>query len=210
MGRAAWEAAEQRAKEILQQTAGLVATELSKLTGEPWVCDHGPDTYGGTLIRGSDGLQVNVGRGPWGKPDVITVTGTFEARYQDRPYDTNYTKINVNRLRGPEVIAREIVRRLLPLHEPEHVRVAEAHARSEAWRASVNGDAESLAAILPHGYTEKDGRFATRGIDLGAGYIGYVDGQAHQDSVTMKISGIPFFVADAIAKLIRNAGATDK
>jgi hypothetical protein len=121
-------------RDILRQTAGMVATEM----GEGWSVDPGtPDTQRPTLL-GPDGARVLFTGHGYGDDEKSTQKLELIALYPDGTLRDMYpspesVRINVTRDRGPAVIAREITRRLLPKYLPELER-AQAWKRKDAAR----------------------------------------------------------------------------
>lgn len=103
--------------EILRQTAGMVVTAL----GDGWKIDPDPDSTWQVRIDGPDGEKLMLSRGDknWRTDDVnrIGISGAYFHLIDNNdqlPYKLRRPSITVARSRGPEVIAKEITKRLLP------------------------------------------------------------------------------------------------
>jgi hypothetical protein len=137
-------------RDIVRQTAGLVASEL----GEGWSVDVSPDTAenNATLV-GPDGARVFMHLPMYGNTDKFEITGWYGwQEIRDMYPDPERVSINVGRFRGPEVIAREISRRLLPKYLPELVRVNAWKAKrrtAEAVRDEVAAELFAAAGDTP-------------------------------------------------------------
>jgi hypothetical protein len=101
-------------REITRQLAVSVATAL----GEGWVVDTNAeyDGYRVVYIDGPDGLRLAVGL-DWRNSDRMDVSGVYPPnpdRSASEGHRLKQHKIGMSRFRGPEVMAKEIRRRLLP------------------------------------------------------------------------------------------------
>jgi hypothetical protein len=136
--------------EILRQTAGMVASELSDAEGV-WKADSTARTV--VLVR-PDGARLSFGTVDPYTVDKLRISG----RYPDGVLGSNgmygleHARIGVARERGPRAIAREIERRLLPAYLPELRRaqawLAERHA-DEAVRDAVVRELSAIAGNAP-------------------------------------------------------------
>jgi hypothetical protein len=101
-------------REITRQLAVSVATAL----GEGWVVDTNAEYDGWRVvyIDGPDGLRLAVGL-DWRNTDRMDVSGVYPPnpdRSASEGHRLKHHKIGMSRFREPDVIAKEIRRRLLP------------------------------------------------------------------------------------------------
>lgn len=137
-------------REIVRQTAGMVATEL----GEGWSVEVDADTAeNNATLLGPDGARVFMHLPMYGNTDRFEITGWYGwQKIRDMYPEPKRVSINVGRMRGPAVIAREITRRLLPEYLPELERVNAwlvKRGESEATRDAVAADLFALAGDEP-------------------------------------------------------------
>src|SRR5690349_24873057 len=96
--------------DIIRSTAGFLATAL----GSTWRVDPEYDSSWGAKLEGPDGLSLLLNMSTRGK---VEISGFMPANPDGGRFPN--THIGVSRDRGPEAIAREITRRLLPPYREE-------------------------------------------------------------------------------------------
>lgn len=132
-------------REIARQVAGLVAPEL----GAGWTVDTDPalQEHRGTYLDGPDGMRLLLYL-DWKTAGRLIV----QVCYPDgarKPYGVECHKIGVGLDRGPDVIAREITRRLLPAYTSELASVGSRLDRDDANRAAREMFATQVGTIVP-------------------------------------------------------------
>lgn len=119
-------------REIIRQSAGMIASAL----GEGWTVNADPDRSTWNVeIDGPDDERLYLSKGNKAPCDSVTrlcISGGYGhlAEYAQMPYQLQRAEITVSRDRGPEVIAKEIRRRLFPTYHAEMSRIREAVDRS--------------------------------------------------------------------------------
>jgi hypothetical protein len=126
-------------REIIRSTAGFVATAL----GTGWSVDTESELSWGEKLRGPDGLSLLL---DMSNLDRLEISGYM-------PRDPNGgkfhdTRIGVSRSRGPEVIAREINKRLLPIYRAQLAHARSVLAGREAAHARRKDRAHELADMF--------------------------------------------------------------
>lgn len=137
-------------REIVRQTAGMVAAEL----GEGWSVEVSPDTAeNNATLLGPDGARVFMHLPLYGNTERFEITGWYGwQEIRDMYPEPVKVSINVGRFRGPAVIAREIQRRILPAYLPELARVnawKDKRRTAEAERDRVAADLFRRASDTP-------------------------------------------------------------
>lgn len=122
--------------ENVRAMLGQLGQDVAKQLGEGWTSE--PMHNNGFTLSGPDGVQVWVGR-----PDgaMVTIHGIYPGRY--RPAGAK--EINVNALRGPVAVAKEIRRRLLPTYLPL---LAEAQSQQRSWEEAEAKRQETMASLV--------------------------------------------------------------
>lgn len=184
-------------REIGRQTAALVAECM-----DGWKVDTSEsyDDYPGAYIDGPDGARLYL-RLDWRNKDRVEITSSYP-KNEARP--TQF-EIGVSRDRGPQVIAREIERRLLPKYLPELVKVRESietHTRAAAARLEL---AEELMKVLPGASLDHDAdRGRTKVSFYGRGHEGYGNIEIYfsGDSASIKLHSAPADMVRRVARAI--------
>ena len=190
-------------QQITRQLAGLLAPELSKLGH-----DYVPNTdvryadYPGVYLDGPNGAQLYL-RVDDKNTDRVVVRGVYP---RNGMYGLEHYRITVARDRGPAVIAREILRRLLPGYLAQMAAiVVDNNERSQA-RAARLTLAKELASLL-NGTIERESDDSTqtnlRFYNDPRGY-GDIRINYRADSVEMKLSSLPADLAHTIALVIHD------
>lgn len=144
-------------REIIRQTAGFVATEL----GEDWKVntDERYADHMGVYLDGPSQQQLWLGF-DWRNPDRIKVRGHYpQPPGTTLPYGTKSHEIGLSRDRGPEAIAKEIRRRLLPGYIESLAGVIEGHTLADenaSRRDTVARDFETILGGRYAGTTAAD------------------------------------------------------
>lgn len=146
--------------EIIQQTAGLVATEL----GDGWTVDTTWPNGHSARLTGPDGAAIIV-RAPqrvYGTAAENVERVELSSHYPDGwtklPGNVEQYSITVKRDRGPDVIAREVTKRLLPDYLPELAEVQSRIAREKQAASSLADTIAELEKLAPGGYAMHDNR----------------------------------------------------
>lgn len=190
-------------REILRQTVGLVATAL----GEGWKVETAEDYTWQTSIKGPGDAWLFFTKGDsyaaFSKVQVsYGLSHLADNLYQQGPRDLKQTTIKVSRERGPEVIAKEIRRRLLPDLEQDTQRVLEAVAQDRAALAARRALAEKLT-----GYSLREDDDAKK-VRLGRasdGWYGDASLYYNADQVSLELRGLTPAQALAVLEVVRNA-----
>lgn len=121
--------------DIIRSTSGFLATAL----GPGWRVNPEFDHSWGAVLEGPDGLSLLLDMSQDGKISITGCApggGTFE-----------HTRIGVSMYRGPEAVARDITRRLLPGYRLELASALEERAALEAARERRRVLAQELHAM---------------------------------------------------------------
>ena len=111
--------------EVSKTNAAHVAAALTTATGEPWTGQTDADSYDSNfkLIRYRDGLTVRAGLSTHPKPHwhvypaSVTAPDASRLWLHDHRKNGEDTSANIGRDKPPMQIARDIVRRILPIGE---------------------------------------------------------------------------------------------
>lgn len=190
--------------DILRQTAGMIATAL----GDGWSVDTDRDIEWSTSLNGPNGAQLFIASADrtYDTVDRLEISCTYNRVLKqgtDTPYGTTYPKITVKRDRGPDVIAREITRRLLPEYLPQLTKVQGSVSEDEsAFEARV-----ILARRLGETGELTMGRRAATSVRLRGPGMSYGDADISYrgDSVHLKLAGITADSAVAILALLADS-----
>lgn len=145
-------------QDIIRQTAGVIAPVLSAITEQAWTVDTSERfaDHRGVYLDGPDGARLFLRFD--GSYERFMVSSVWpEGAYRKIPRLTHH-QISVSRDRGPDVLAREIARRLLPTYVAD---LADVTARVKAHADSAAADArlaEELADTVQIGRRDSDGR----------------------------------------------------
>ncbi len=189
----------------MQELAESVAAELTK-AGHPFTVDTDSNylmwDHGRPLIgEGGAGLFLRRETYPTSAVGKVTVTGCFPRNSAYPSPDRGDASVTI--ARGPAVIAREIVRRLLPTYLPELERVRADINKDERAAAARAKLAAQLADILPGGsvgisFADRAARSTNVSVaDFGSFRVNY-----GADKVTVKLHGLPADVAVAVARAL--------
>lgn len=185
---------------IVNQTAGMVATEL----GEGWSVDTEWEGWGALLV-GPNGARVALTHERTGytndNVDRVQVAGVYPYQAHNMShYNPLRFKATVRRDRGPGVIAREINRRVLCGYLPELRKVNAAIVKAEADGKAKAQTFTHLAAIVPGATTHED-KISLRLPD-GWGHL-RLNGDGTQVR-ELEFSYIPSDLAEAILIAVRD------
>lgn len=115
-------------------------------------------------------------------------------------YNEQAPSINVSAEREPGPIARDIARRFLPEYTRVYRACVAKQQEQAAYRSTVNGIAEQLAALIPGAKLEEhDG---TQRVSFYTSDTGYGDLTAYSDTVNMELRSLPLALARQIAALL--------
>ncbi len=173
-----------------------VAAELSSLTGQTWTTTQ-PDHRGVYLTREDDGLTLWLIAG-WGRPN-ISLSLTREEMSQRHSYsDPEIPEIGVNFLtRTAAIVAREIVRRLLPDAEVYRVELAGRIARANAYHSSVTDNMTRLTDAADGVLT----RVREDSADVRSGEV-WGSVRVSSESVTLELRSLPIELAARVLALL--------
>lgn len=135
-------------REIVRQTAGMVATAL----GEGWAVDTDPkwDDYTGVYLAGPDNVRIYLRVNEYRHEGKVTIGTAYPDGWLTvYNRDIEDPTIYVSRDRGPQVIAREITRRFLPKYLANLATLTErvdGHNAHEAGKADLAAELRALAA----------------------------------------------------------------
>lgn len=134
----------------IRTAAEQVALEL----GDGWIANDGDQLSHLAYLDGPDDARLAI-RYEWNRKHRVAISGY----YPDAPYgvvNNDHHSITVNAHRGPETVAKEIRRRLLPGYLPDLEDAKAAIAKHHADTAAANTLAAELGAILDARVTPAD------------------------------------------------------
>lgn len=178
--------------ETVRGLARQVADQLG------WTVDGDWDCYGAVIANGGMGLHLQE---PHGRPGYVKVVGRYPpTSYYFRRGERD--SIGVRADRGPQVIAREIRRRLLPTYVATLAKVREHEAEEAADAAARSRFAGYVTGLFPPGAVCMPGHCQSktrtevlirgRGDDVSGGWVkSSGDGQ----TVDLDLDRIPAAVA---------------
>jgi hypothetical protein len=132
-------------RETAENAARTVSAAMSKHTGEHWTATTDPDHYAPTfaMIRERDGLSIRAalttrtGKSAWNVyPGHVTAPDGNRIWLYDHRKHGEDTDANIGQTKSPEQIARDTIRRVLPIAEELARRALEAratHLDRQAW-----------------------------------------------------------------------------
>jgi hypothetical protein len=171
---------------------------------------HHDETYPhpGAQIAHLDGRRLLL-RIAWNKPGRVTVSGVFPDGHLGLVDCTDRGTITVRLDRGPEALAREITRRLLPHYESALAAVRERIAQANAARAAREALAQRITDLIPGARrTNIDAAARTHvvwyshGTAFGSGTVAIFDAAT---TVSLDIGNLPAPVADRILTILAEA-----
>ena len=143
-------------KLVLEQTADAVAEHL----GDGWATEPTGERWGPHLV-GPDGVRLELTNPDYDRLERVHIAGIYPSGRNWRANRVVIDAINVRLSRGPETIAKEINRRLLPGFLPA-LREAQAwYAAQERKAELVRATCEELAELVA-GQTDKGRGFTPR------------------------------------------------
>lgn len=210
----AWEITSAKVREIMRQTADAVARALSEQTGSEYRVDTSEryaELIGAYIIDGPEGVRLYVtgddarGSGNQRATERVRVSGSYPEGSYRKVGRMEGFKISVKRDRGPDVIAREVVRRLLPGYVIELARVVGVIERHDAAKSSQARAVQMLSEATGwHTPTHaQDSVYVGHAQD----FYGSARVLHGGDSVSIEMSSVPFDLALKALKVL--AGTDD-
>lgn len=198
----------------------FIARELNDLTPHNWKGVQ--DEHGNLSIVAENGLELWLRFGGYGNEGKIKI-GYSRPRDRKGGYVTIWSKvagegqindpsIKVSESKNADVIAKDIVRRLLSDAEAVHLLVKEAIKSNESYEDKKGALAEELANVC-HSEARNVGDGLTPSIDLYKGIkkqasdyrLGYGTITVNGDSADFKLSSVPAEMAKKLAGIIFEA-----
>lgn len=185
----------------IHQLAHQLAAEL----GDGWTVTCDPEDRRPSLSH-PDGRRLHVGR-VWNQRDRVAVSGVLPPTDM---YQPTRTSITVALARGPQTIAREITRRVLPEYDATYAEIVAFNRTQQDDRERRAAVLECLRVILG-GHVREDRHehtlhaYLTTGSgDFGDTGFRCADVRAHGDGsrVEIKLTDVPAELAEQIALLV--------
>lgn len=178
-----------------------VAEELTEETGTTWTAREA-EHYGAYLVRTSDRLTL------WLHQDHtqaqrIALSPTREEHHQNRTYSEGaLPEIGcAYRTKGPNAVARDILRRLLPEAEVRLATLRDRVARQDAYYDRVRANVVRLTEAAPAGVVARLDGDGPGALDVRTGEtFGRV--KVLEGSVNLDLHAVPVETAAAILRLL--------
>lgn len=191
-------------QDIVRQTAGAMAPVLSKVTGQTWTVDTSERfvDHRGVYLDGPDGARLFLRFDT--TSERFIVSGVWpEGSYKITRLSRH--QITVSRDRGPDVLTREIARRLLPAYRAELIDVV-ARVKSYTDRAAADERlTQELADIVESNGRDFSGSVRW-GFDGGRGY-GTADVWGGGEKVSLEFRDLSADVARRVLAAFMDEGA---
>lgn len=194
--------------EIIRQTAGLVAEHL-----DGWSVDPSWDTMHNARLVNGDGaiyLALATASGKtWGDNKThVRATVSYPDGVRDVYPRPEYPTAKIKRDRGPDVIAREITRRVLPAYLGELERVQAAILKHREAESRQVVALARLVAALPGSTLFRDGEARTPHSEV-TGY-GDIRVWAGGERADLHLRNLPVRLAEQILGTIATYTAGDQ
>jgi len=150
--------------EILLQTCHQIAAHLTLMTKETWAAGFKADLRTGISINASkfpNSLDASSCKSLWvapiwNKPDRLEIHGCFDnGLHQHKPYNSGKCEIGISATKGPDVIAKDIIRRLLQVYEPLLAETLERKRTDDAAKAKQRESAEEIGVMIGKAIDER-------------------------------------------------------
>jgi hypothetical protein len=193
-------------------TLSILCRDVATRLGPPWRLDT--STLGERdrplTLRGPDGARLLLGFDDWTRAGRVEISGEYPDRI-GRTHGVTWHEITVARTRGPQVIAAEIARRLLPLYLPELSKAQAIVARKAREKQTREDIAAQVAAVLPGTRLTEDDARGYPSCDLRLDLPGQAWGSIHLDhdgtAANVTLYRVPAAALPALVAVLRDTGS---
>ena len=191
-------------------TLGILARDVARHLGPNWTLDTSAlgERHRPLALNRPDGARLLIGFDDWTRARRVEIWGTYPDRIRITHRLPRH-EITVSRARGAQVIAREIVRRLLPAYQPDLCRAREIVLRRAQQKQDRDRLAEQITEALPRTQLIEDEARGTLSCDLREALPGRAWGSIDLDrdgqAATVDLHQIPAYVVVRVVAALKEA-----